>query len=239
MNVMRRIGDRLIDAAARRVLAWSVDRVEPDRRPWIEAISSELDLVESGPARLVWALGGLTVVCRTRRSTLIRTWRSWPALFRTMAFGLALGAAMLALVVWSNVVVPSHESDSEYTAWYLVLYAGLFAYFTTSGFMASRGGGSITASALTGGATALVGIGIAMLTFVVIDNLFLDVVMRQPDKLHAFQSSGLTDPRAFVNRGLVLGLVIALPVISIIGAGCGTLGGALAERLRLRPAGAA
>jgi hypothetical protein len=120
-----------------------------------------------------------------------------------------------------------------------VLYAGLFAYFTASGFVAARAGGSITASALTGGATALVGIGIAMLTFVVVDNLFLDVVMQQPDKLHAFQSSGLTDQRAFVNRGLVLGLVIALPVIGTIGAGCGTLGGALAEMLRLRPAGAA
>ena len=40
-------------------------------------------------------------------------------------FGLALGAGLVILIVWTNVVVPSHESDDEYTSRYLVFLAGL------------------------------------------------------------------------------------------------------------------
>jgi hypothetical protein len=228
--------DRLMDAAARRLLRWCADRVEPDRRPWIDALRGELDVIEGPTARLLWALGGLSVAFRTRRSTLTRIWRSLPAPLRVSLFGLALGVPLVVLVVWTNVVVPSHESDSEYGAWYAAFLVGLLAYLTASGLVAARAGSSIAVAALTGAASAVLSIGIAMLTFVVIDNLFLDVVMQQPDKLHAFQSSGLTDQRAFVNQGLVLGMVTALPVMSIIGAGCGALGGLLGQRNRAAPA---
>lgn len=54
--------DSMLDAAARRLLAWSWDHAEPDRRPWIEGMRSELEVVEGGRARLLWALGVLPVV---------------------------------------------------------------------------------------------------------------------------------------------------------------------------------
>lgn len=224
--------DRRLDGAARRVLAWAGRHIEPSRAPWIDALSVELEHVEGGAGhRLLWALGALSIVCSTRRTAVTSIWRSLPGPLRISAFGLALGVAGVVAIVWSNVVAPSHESDGEYGAWYLVGYLGLFAYFGLSGFLAARGGSSIGGATLTGSVTAVVSVGMAMLTFVVVDNLFLDVVMQQPDKAYGFAHSGVHSPRDYVNHGLLLGIVTALPVVAAIGAGLGTVGGLLATRL--------
>src|SRR5215467_10011711 len=135
--------ERLLSATARRVLAWSGRHAEPSRRPWVDALGGELELVQGGPARLLWALGGLSIVCSTRRTTLTRIWRSLPGPLRIGVFGIALAVVGVVAIVWSNVIVPSHESDDEYTTWYLVGYLVLFAYFGASGFLAAWTGSSI------------------------------------------------------------------------------------------------
>ncbi|HEY4025093.1 MAG TPA: hypothetical protein VGO86_01580 [Candidatus Dormibacteraeota bacterium] len=231
--------DRAFDAAAHRVLAWSGRHAEPSNAPWIDALRGELEQVEGGPARLVWALGGLSIVCSTRSNTLTRIWRSLPAPLRISAYGLALGAVMVVAIIWSIVIAPSHESDSEYAAGYLVGYLVLFAYFGLSGFLVARGGSSMGRAVLTGAATAVVGIGMALVTFIIIDNLFLDVVMQQPDKAYGFAHSGLASARDYVNQGNVLGFVTAMPMAAAIGAGCGLVGGLLAHRLGFRHAATA
>jgi hypothetical protein len=212
------------------VLAWSARHAEPARGPWIDALRGEIDLVQGGPDRLRWALGGLSIVCSTRRSTLTRIWRSLPAPLRFSVFGLALGGASVVAIVWSNVIVPSHESDDEYTAWYLVGYVALFAYFGLSGFLAARGGSSTASAVLTGAVTAAVSVAIILVTFIVIDNLFLAMVMQQPDKAYGFAHSGLASRRDYVNQGNLLGILTALPAVTAIGAGCGLAGGLLARR---------
>jgi hypothetical protein len=233
--------DRLLDIAARRVLGWSARHAGSSLSPWIEALRGELDLVQGGPARLRWALGGLSIVCRTRRMTLLtRIWRSLPAPLRFSVFGLVLGGVSVVAIVWSNVIVPSHESDDEYAAWYLVGYLTLFAYFGLSGFLAGRGGSSTAGAALTGAVTAAVSVAIILVTFIVIDNLFLAVVMQQPDKASGFAHSGLTSQRAYVNQGNVLGIVTALPTATAVGAAFGLAGGLLAQRVaghRPQPSG--
>ena len=231
--------DRLFDGAAGRVLAWSARHADPARGPWIDALRGELELVEGAPGRLLWALGGLSVVCSTRRSTVSRFWRSLPAALRFSLFGATLAVAMAVAVVWSNVIVPTHESDDEYTGWYLAFYLGLFAYFGVSGFLARRGGASIGGSALTGLITAVISVGVTLATFIIVDNLFLDIVMTQPDKAAGFARSGMTSARDYVNQGIFLGLMTVMPLVAAIGAGCGLAGGLLAQRLGLRPAAAA
>jgi len=229
--------ERLLSATARRVLAWSGRHAEPSRRPWVDALGGELELVEGGPARLLWALGGLSIVCSTRRTTLTRIWRSLPGPLRIGVFGIALAVVGVVAIVWSNVIVPSHESDDEYTTWYLVGYLVLFAYFGASGFLAARTGSSIRDAALTGAITAVISIGIALVTFIVIDNLFLDVVMQQPDKANGFAHSGMTSQRDYVNQGN-FALPVVLLTVASIGAGCGLFGGLLAHLLGRRRAAA-
>jgi hypothetical protein len=151
-------------------------------------------------------------------------------MLKTSAFGLVLGAILIVLIVWSNVIVPSHESDDEYTAWYAAFYLGLFAYFGLAGSLAGGRPPKFGRSAWTGATTALLSVGIALLTFIVIDNLFLDTVMTQPDKMAGFAASGMTDARDYVNQSNAA-IVVVLPVIMSIGAVFGVLGSVIRQRV--------
>lgn len=235
-----RLADRLLARAADALLAWSARRMEPAGRDWIEAVRGELSEVEGGGlARLRWSLGGLALTCIARRSALNRTWHSWPALLRTSAFGLALSAVLMVGVVWSNVVVPSHESDDEYGVWYLVFYVGLLVYFFVAGLVVAGRPASVVRGAVTGAVTAVLVALLTLVTFAVIDNLFLDVVMQQPDKAYSFAHSGMTSQRDFVNSGLVQGLVFVPLVLGGFGAAFGALGGAVRRSLERRGTGPA
>jgi hypothetical protein len=169
---------------------------------------------------------------------LNRTWHSWPALLRTSAFGLVLGAVLMVGIVWSNVVVPSHESDDEYAIWYGVFYAGLLVYFFVAGLVVAGRPASIAVSALSGAVTAVLVALIVLVTFIVIDNLFLDVVMQQHDKAYYFARSGMTSQRDYVNNGNLQALLLLPSALTAFGAGFGALGGLVRTRLRRRRGGA-
>jgi hypothetical protein len=231
MSRLLRRADRAMGGAAAAVLAWCAGRVEPSQREWIEALRGELDVVDGGSARLRWALGGLSLACSARRSTLIRSLRSFQSPLRTSALGLVLGAALMVESVWSNVVVPSTESDDEYAVWYLVLFVGFLVYFTVAGVVGAGRPASLADAVVTGAVTAVVTALIVLVTFVVIDNLFLDVVMRQPDKATAFRLSGMTSQRDFVNAGNLRAFLLVPPVFAAMGASCGALGGVVRRQL--------
>ena len=166
------------------------------------------------------------------------TWYSWPALLRSSSFGLVLSAVLVIGIVWSNVIVPSHESDDEYTAWYAAFYLGLLVYFAVAGMVASSGRNRLASSAWTGALTAMLVLVVVTATFIAIDNLFLDVVMQQPDKANGFRDSGLTSQRDYVNQGN-RALFVLLPIFGAFGAAFGALGGLIREqidRLFSRPA---
>jgi hypothetical protein len=73
-----------------------------------------------------------------------------------------------------------------------------------------------------------------MLTFTIMDNLFLDIVSQQPDKLWGFQhQQTFHTMRDYVNDGLLRGALFVLPVMTLLGAGWGTIGASV-RKLRLR-----
>jgi hypothetical protein len=221
-----------MDRFARGFLGWAGRHTPPERREWLAAMAAELEVVPGGPARLLWALGGLSLVSFGRRNPVTRSWWSWPAALRVSAFGLVLSAVLLVGIVWSNVIVPSHQSDDEYTLWYAVFYACLPLYFAAAGLFAARGRRSLLWGVAGGAVTALLLVVIVVTTFTIIDNVFLDIVMTQPDKAAGFARSGLRDPRAYVNQGLLAGILLILPFFTAVGAGCGLVGALLERRLR-------
>ena len=236
MKTLAAAWERATWVCANAVLTWAARRVDPGRRSWIEALRGELGVVNGGAARLRWALGGVRFVVMARRNALTRPWYSPPSLLRVSAFGLGLGAVMVVAIVWSNVIMPSHESDDEYTGWYLAFYAGLLVYLFLSGFLGGRAPGLIVSGAWTGAVTGVLIAVIVLVTFFVIDNAFLDVVMQQPDKAAGFQRSGLSSARDYVNQGMYMGLATVLPTIAVVGAGLGSLGGMVRKVLaRRRP----
>jgi hypothetical protein len=149
-----------------------------------------------------------------------------------LLYAAAWGVLFSGLVVLTNVVFPTpSESDDEYTGWYLIGYLGLFLLFAIGGAINAERARPRRSGALGGAATALIIVGIVLLTFAVVDNVFLAIVSQQIDKVNAFrQQATYTSMRAFINSGLLMGAVVALPFAALVG---GVLG-ALAAQVRLR-----
>jgi hypothetical protein len=141
--------------------------------------------------------------------------------------GLVLGVTAIAVIVWTNVLFPNNESDSEYTTVYLLSYASLLLVFVAIGFLGSCSTNRILAGTWAGVIAALLGGAIAMATFFAVDNLFLSVVSQQVDKIQGFHQSSFPTMRDYINAGLVSGLPILLLALALAGAVCGTLGAAI------------
>jgi hypothetical protein len=141
--------------------------------------------------------------------------------------GLLLGAAALVLIVWTNVLFPGNESDSEYWMVYLLGYASLFLVFAVIGFLASRATNRILSGTRAGAIAALLGAGIALAVFFAVDNLFLGIVSQQVDKIQGFHQSTFPTMRDYINANLLSAVVIGLPVVGAAGAVFGTLGAGL------------
>src|SRR5262245_23432968 len=146
------------------------------------------------------------------------------------------GILFAIVVVLTNVVFPTpNESDDEYTGWYIVLYLGLFLLFAIGGALNSERAHPLRSGAIGGAGSALIMVAMIMLTFVIIDNGFLDIVSQQIDKINTFRAqTTYTNMRDFINDGLLRGLVIVLPVVAIVGGFLGAF--ASLVRRRFTPA---
>lgn len=143
-----------------------------------------------------------------------------------LLYAAAWGALLSVAVVLTNVVFPTPaESDDEYTGWYIVLFLGLLLVFAVGGLVASERTHPVRSGAVGGAVTALIMLGMTMLTFAVVDNVFLDVVSQQIDKVNAFQhQTTYTNMRDFINSGLLAGAVFVLPVAAVFGGLLGACG---------------
>jgi hypothetical protein len=139
-------------------------------------------------------------------------------------FGLLLGILAVVAIVWTNVVFPKFESDDTYGFAYPMTVVCLLLFFVLAGVLASRRTNRLLSGTSAGAITAVLGFGIAMLTFFVVDNVWLDIVSHQADKIYGFQHSTFHTMRDYINDGLLRGTVSVLPVIAVVGAMCGTLG---------------
>ena len=150
-----------------------------------------------------------------------------------LLYAAAWGMLLSGLVIVTNVVFPSpNESDDEYAAWYIALYLALFLLFAIGGAVNSERARPRRSGAVGGAATALIVIGMVMLTFVVVDNLFLDIVSQQIDKITAFRNqTAYTSMRDFINAGLLRGALIVLPVVALLGGVLGAVASLIRSRL--------
>jgi hypothetical protein len=71
MREIRTALDRLAAAAARRLLAWIAQRLDPARKTWLEALHAELDMIDGGFAQLLRTVGGLKLVWLDRRQYML------------------------------------------------------------------------------------------------------------------------------------------------------------------------
>ena len=146
-------------------------------------------------------------------------------------FGLWMGACFAPLIVLSQAVFPSNRSDDEFGELILFVYLATFVYYGATGFFSVRKSNHLRDGMRIGAITAVIGMSLIVSVFVVVDNIFIETVSQQVDKIRAFQlhQSQYSSMRAYINWSMLKGSLFTLPVIGLIGAACGGLGGVLAK----------
>jgi hypothetical protein len=158
----------------------------------------------------------------------------WMMKQQGILFGLLLGVLTIGIIFWTNVLFPNNESDSEYQTTYAINYLVLFLFFVFVGFLASRKNKRLFAGTWAGAITALLGAGLILLAFFVVDNVWLGIVSHQAEKIYGFQHSTFHTMRDYINAGLLAELITGLPIMAGVGALCGTLGAALRKLIPFR-----
>ena len=146
-----------------------------------------------------------------------------------LRIGVFLGLLMSFAILVTNVIVPSvagHPSSdsavSESIGWIVVI-----AVVCWAGFLRLRHSNRIRDAIMAGAVISFVAFAIAMATFLIIDNLFLSIVARQPEKIWLFEHSRFEDMRSYLNYTNLRAFWTALPLITVLGAVCGLVGGSL------------
>jgi hypothetical protein len=156
-------------------------------------------------------------------------------------------AGLIAVfVVITNVVFPGgpqeSDADPEYVVQYLITLAALAGLLTLIGARGRRSAGAAARNGMLAGvkAGATAGAVIAVLvtlTFVAVNNLFLDIVSRQHDKRVAFAASGWSSMRAYLTVTQLRGALFLIAMLAVVGALLGLLGAAIVRRHASQPIG--
>jgi hypothetical protein len=147
--------------------------------------------------------------------------------------GLLIGALAGVIVsgdlAYSNLGPRSAHPTAESVGPTVIAFALLGALLLATGFIRrGRGDGARTAAI-----TAAVIVLAAFLTTLVIDNVWLETVARQPDKIYGLAHSPLFHTmRAYLISQDVLGLLIVTPLAAATGAALGALGARLRSAAR-------
>jgi MYXO-CTERM domain-containing protein len=163
-----------------------------------------------------------------------------PAIRRGVYDGLIIAALIAIVVVLSVVVFPAgpdeSDSDPEYVVQLLLSFAGLAVLLMLVGLRARRRSPDRLAGLKAGVAAGVVIAVLVTGVYLAVNNLFFDIVSQQHDKRVAFAASGWTSMRAYINVTQVEGLVVLVPMLAIVGAALGLIGGLLPALARRRAA---
>lgn len=141
-------------------------------------------------------------------------------------YGIALAVFFAVSIFITNVAIPTSDSESTTYLW----IGAILLYFGWAGYDSAK---SRTYKAIVrvGATTAFISVFAAMLTFFIIDNLFLDVVSQQSDKIWGFSHSGYTTMIEYINYSLFKGLIFVLPVSVMLGALSAFIGGWIRKKI--------
>jgi hypothetical protein len=206
---------------------WLIQTLAPEDRVWAEALVREMEEVPTRE-RPRWALG-LIRLCGARLARrLTAPSGSGPGTPRSVRTGLWLGVLFGLLAVaelaYSNLGPGSAHPHSDQTAPVLAAYVLLALLFVTIGFVQRARGETLADCARTTAIMAAVIVVLAFASSLVIDNVWLHTVARQPDKIDGLEHSQFHTMRMYLIWTNVFGLLIAAPMGAIGAAALGALG---------------
>lgn len=182
-----------------------------DDLPPRSRVRTALDLMK-GAVDAQFALAEETVMSRSLRMSVL--------------VALAVWVAVSVDIVLTNVVFPSKTDDDGFEV--LFVYLAIFAILGTVGYLAARRGVDLRGAAICGAvAGAVIGF-LSIGTFLVVDNVWLDIVSQQQAKIQALANAGGGSMRAFINHSLLPALLIMPAIIGGFGAVLAAGGAAIA-----------
>jgi len=111
----------------------------------------------------------------------------------------------------------------------LGIYLATFVYYGTAGFLGVRRSLRVRDGVRIGTLTAILGMALIVATLALVDNIFLETVSQQVDKIRGFElHHSRFVSRAYIKWSLLEGSVFGLPVFGLIGAASGGIGGLFA-----------
>lgn len=153
------------------------------------------------------------------------------ALRRGVHDGVIISAVLAVAAVLTNVVFPAgsddSDSDPKYVMGFLAGYLLLAVLLIVVGARARRRSDTRLAGVKGGAAAGAVIALLVMVTFLVMNNLFFDIVSQQHDKRVAFAASGWSSMRAFITVAQLQGGLHLIPAAALIGSALGFFGGAV------------
>lgn len=159
-----------------------------------------------------------------------------PGVRSGVAGGLVIAGLLAVMVVLTNVVFPGGPDESDGDPEYLWQYAATLVVLATLlaviGARARRRAGHALVGLRAGAAAGAVIAVAVTATFLIVNNIFLDIVSRQHDKRIAFAASGWTSMRAYLTVTQLEGALILVPALATVGALLGLLGASVSSGLR-------
>jgi hypothetical protein len=125
---------------------------------------------------------------------------------KSSTLGFAVGVIPAFAFTLHDFILQLPDNHHEPTPGVFLTVGGLLFVWGLSGYVAARGTHTLAAAIKAAAVTGTMSAAILWLTFIVLNNLFIDSMSYEPDRIRAFQQSGFPTTRAYVNHGLFLGL---------------------------------
>jgi hypothetical protein len=126
-------------------------------------------------------------------------------------YGLYMGAFFAPFIVLSKVIFPSNRSDDEIGGLIGAIYLATFVYYGTAGFLGVRKSLRAWDGIRIGALTALLGSYLIIAMFALVDNIFLETVSQEVDKIRAFEQSQYVSMRSYINWSHLKGAISYRP----------------------------
>ncbi|NUT21765.1 MAG: hypothetical protein HOV77_21525 [Hamadaea sp.] len=144
-----------------------------------------------------------------------------------LIYGLAVGAILATVFYLGNITFATTEDTDGLNV--LIGWLAVLGLLGLAGWQAGRRPGGRYAPLVAGAIAGLVVAAAIVATFAFLDNVYLDVIGRQEQKIAALANAGGGDMRTFLNHEVIRMTYVLIPALTAIGAGLGAAGGVLAR----------